>query len=62
MEVAVGVILGAAIIAPFFISLTNRRAVFLLALLPLAATAYFVSLLPQIADGAVIQTRYAWVS
>ncbi|VAW31052.1 Na(+) H(+) antiporter subunit A, partial [hydrothermal vent metagenome] len=62
MEVAVGVILGAAIIAPFFISLTNRRASFLLALLPLAVTAYFVSLLPQIADGAVIQTRYAWVS
>ena len=61
MEVAVGVIFGAAAIAPLIDSLFNRWAGVILALLPLALTTYFASLIPRIAAGAVIQTNYPWV-
>ena len=61
MEVAVGILFGAAVFAPLLDHLFKRWVGVMLALLPLALTAYFASLIPIIADGAVIQANYSWV-
>ncbi|MBN1967313.1 MAG: putative monovalent cation/H+ antiporter subunit A [Anaerolineae bacterium] len=50
-----------ALVAPWIHAHTRGYAGWIIALLPLALTAYFTSFIPRVADGETFQTGVAWV-
>ncbi len=61
MYVAVLSILGCSVVAPWLQKVTRGFTGWLLALLPLGFTLYFVSLIGRVSSGEIIRTGVAWV-